>query len=74
MKCNHKWLFLIFGKKICKRCPLSLTLYMPKQDPNDNTKMIKVPEIRCIAEWMPVILTEVTLAINSLSEIIKQKK
>jgi len=73
MKCNHKWLYLIFGNRLCKRCPMSLTLFMPVPD-KDGVKQETKPETKCIAQWMPILLTETTAAINSLVKIALEKK
>ena len=62
MKCQFKLLFLLFGKKVCKRCPWLVTLKGP-EDKDNKRKDIS----NCAMAWIPVLMTETRAAIDGVS-------
>lgn len=64
MKCQFKFLYLLLGKKICKKCPWYVTLIGP-EDKDKKRKNFS----NCAIVWVPLLMVEVRGSIDGITSL-----
>ena len=65
MKCQFKWLYLLFGVRICKKCPWNVTLQGPVNKDNKREETS-----HCAIAWIPILMIETRASIDKLTNAI----